>query len=291
MTIDLLIAYIIPFVHSKDGERGNKFMRMIEPVSSKVPYMTCSGNHEHHANFSHYDARFSMLGDRANPNQNAPISQRLNQHFHSFHMGPMQIIMFSTEFYYFTQFGWEQIRHQYHWLEEELKRANENRATRPWILVAGHRSIYCLKRAGADDEDTESQAECNTQTMERPILRKGIHMYNNTKTAPQYDLEILFQTYGVDFVFAGHEHVYGRLLPLYDNQIKSGQKSSNPYDHPNGPIHIITGSAGNKQEHGHFNANPKNWLAFHTKAYGYTRLVFKNRTNIILEQTSEEQVS
>src|SRR5699024_9804272 len=111
-------------------------MQMIEPVASRVPYMTCPGNHERKSNFSHYDARFSMIGDRHQPNHNSPLTQRLNNHYHSFHMGPVQIIMFSTEFYYFPDLsGWEQIRYQYQWLEDELKRANANRAQRPWIIV------------------------------------------------------------------------------------------------------------------------------------------------------------
>lgn len=57
-------------------------------------------------------------------------------------IGPAHIIMFSTEFYYYTQYGWEQIARQYQWLEEDLKRANANRGVRKWIIVMGHRSFF-----------------------------------------------------------------------------------------------------------------------------------------------------
>lgn len=38
-------------LNERSGEQGNDFMRSIEKVAAKVPYMTVPGNHEHHANF------------------------------------------------------------------------------------------------------------------------------------------------------------------------------------------------------------------------------------------------
>lgn len=154
-------------LHERDGEQGNDFMRSIEKVASKVPYMTCPGNHEHAGNFrletnkvfcckkysffnnfSHYDARFSMLGDRGHQLNNsghhaALLSSRINNHFHSMDIGPAHIILFSTEYYFYLLYGWKQIVRQYDWLEADLKKANENRAQRPWIIVMGHR--FALK--------------------------------------------------------------------------------------------------------------------------------------------------
>lgn len=39
----------------------------------------------------------------------------------SFNVGKAHIIMFSTEVYFFVEFGTAQIETQYHWLENELK--------------------------------------------------------------------------------------------------------------------------------------------------------------------------
>jgi hypothetical protein len=30
------------------------------------------------------------------------------------------------------------------WLENDLKKANESRSERPWIIVAGHHPMYCI---------------------------------------------------------------------------------------------------------------------------------------------------
>lgn len=82
-----------------------------------------------------------MLGDRDRPNTGAPLKSRLNNHYHSFNIGPAHFIMMSTEFYYFTYWGWEQIRYQYEWLEKDLIQANKERDKRPWIIVLGHKPV------------------------------------------------------------------------------------------------------------------------------------------------------
>lgn len=220
-------------------------MNSIESIAAQVPYQTCPGNHEKHANFSHYDARFSMLGDGHRPNHQAPLTQRLNNHFYSIDIGPAHIVMFSTEFYYYTEFGWEQIGRQFAWLEEDLKRANQNRAQRPWLIVVGHRSPYCMKsgKDAEDDEEPTKELECDPHLQERPIMRQGIHMHDDPKVPTQFALEQLFYKYGVDIHFYGHEHFYGRLLPVYNGTVRNGTRSANPYDNPNGPVLIVTGSA------------------------------------------------
>ena len=43
-----------------------------------------------------------------------------NNHFFSFNIGPVHIISFSTEFYYFIEYGIEQVKSQYDWLEQDL---------------------------------------------------------------------------------------------------------------------------------------------------------------------------
>lgn len=210
-------------------------MRSIQKVAARVPYMTCPGNHERYDNFSHYDARFSMIGDREHPNHKAPLTKRLNNHFYSLDIGPAHIVLFSTEYYYYTEYGWEQIERQYRWLDADLAKANKNRKQRPWIIVMGHRPLYCLKLG-----DLES---CDTVHQDRPHIRKGVHMHNDKNSPLQYGLEELFFKHGVDIQLYGHEHFYGRLFPLYNFTIMNSTNKSNPYENPSGPIHLTTGSA------------------------------------------------
>lgn len=218
----------------RKSKQGSDFMRSIEKIAARVPYLTIPGNHEKKDNFSHYDARFSMLGDRHAPEHSAPLSSRINNHFWSLDMGPAHILMFSSEFYYFTQFGWDQIERQFRFLEEDLQRANANRHIRPWIIVMGHRPLYCVK-VGDDS--------CDENMLERPDLRQGIHMHGDKSKPRQFGLEELFYKYGVDIQIYGHEHFYARLLPVYNYTLMNVTNDSNPYDNAKGPMHITTGSA------------------------------------------------
>ncbi len=176
------------------------------------------------SNFSNYDNRFSMVSGGSGEH---------NNHFYSINIGYAHVVFFSTEFYYSTQNGWDQIQRQYEWLENDLKEANkpENRVHRPWILTMGHRPLYCAK-VGDDS--------CHESFFERSFIRNGLHFKNTGDI--KYGLEQLFYKYGVDVQFYGHEHYYHRMFPIYNNKIFSGTKS-NPYENPKAPIHIISGSA------------------------------------------------
>jgi len=35
-------------------------------------------------------------------------------------IGPMHLVSISSEYYYYTEYGWEQIIRQYEWLERDL---------------------------------------------------------------------------------------------------------------------------------------------------------------------------
>lgn len=245
-----------------DAKVGDEFMRQIETIAAYVPYMTCVGNHENAYNFSNYVNRFSMMNEEG----------IINNHFYSFDIGPAHIIGFSTEFYFFYEYGWTQIVRQYEWLENDLKKANlpENRAKRPWIITMGHRPMYC----STDDAD-----DC---THKESIIRKGIPILK------AFGLEDLFYKYGVDLEFWAHEHVYERLWPVYDRNVYNGSYDF-PYTNPKAPVHIITGSAGCQERHDPFVKNPPAWSALRNADYGYTRMAILNNTHLYLEQVSDDK--
>ena len=195
----------------------------------------------------------------------------MNNHFYSFDLGPVHFISYSTEFYYFVEYGWTQIAVQYDWLKNDLAEATkpENRAKRPWIIVMGHRPMYC------------SSDHIGGCTMKDNIVRKGIPILKS------FGLEDLFYSYGVDLEIFGHEHNYERLFPIYDYKVFNGSVD-NPYKNPDAPIHLITGSAGNHELITPFKNIQPQWSAFRIPDYGYTRMHVVNSTHIDIEQISDK---
>ncbi|RMZ98494.1 iron zinc purple acid phosphatase [Brachionus plicatilis] len=244
---------------------GDAFFNQMQPIAAYVPYMTCPGNHEWQYNFSNYVSKFSM------PNGDGTKFGGDNNLFYSINIGPIHLISFSTEFYYFFDFGFKQIVNQYKWLEEDLKSANlpENRALRPWIITMGHRPMYCTN-ANKDD--------C-TNFDDR--VRTGLP-YVQT-----YGLEDLFYKYAVDVELWAHEHSYERLWPIYNYTVYNGSYEK-PYTNPKAPIHIVTGSAGCKENHNPFGPQ-KDFCAFRANDYGYTRMQAFNNTHLYFEQVSDDK--
>ncbi|KAK5986130.1 Purple acid phosphatase [Trichostrongylus colubriformis] len=170
-----------------DGRVGDQFLRQIEPIAAYVPYMTAVGNHER--------TEFESVLLR----QNFPFAQPLFFYLLlSFDLGSAHFVIFSTEFYFSTEYGWSQILNQWNWLIEDLSKANDNRANVPWILTFGHRPMYCSDFDGDDCTKYES------------IIRTGL-----PKTHA-YGLEKLFYEYGVDVEIWAHEHTYERMWPVYN---------------------------------------------------------------------------
>ncbi|KAM7375711.1 hypothetical protein PAMP_005493 [Pampus punctatissimus] len=248
-------------MHEDNARIGDEFMRQIQSIAAYVPYMTCPGNHEATYNFSNYRNRFSM------PGQTESL-------WYSWNLGMAHIISLSTEVYFYLQFGTELLFKQYEWLKKDLEEANkpENRAVRPWIITMGHRPMYCSN----DDQD-----DCTKFDSYVRLGRKDIK-------PPAPGLEDLFYHNGVDLELWAHEHSYERLWPVYGDKVYNGSKEQ-PYVNPKAPVHIITGSAGCREKHDSFNPNPKDWTAFRSSDYGYTRMQVVNATHVYLEQVSDDQ--
>lgn len=233
-----------------NGIVGDQFMRQIEPIAAYIPYMTVPGNHENAYNFSHYVNRFTMPGNNANL-------------FYSFDLGPAHFIGISNEFYFFTEFGWEQIPNQFAWLEKDLKKANANRKKVPWIITMGHRPMYCVS---ADSDDC---------TKYESIIRSGLPYVHS------YGLEDLFYKYRVDLEIWAHEHNYQRMWPLYNRTVYNG--TENPYRNPVAPVHIVTGSAGCQEHTDKIMRHTPPWSAFNAQEYGFSRMQIFNSTHLYLD--------
>ncbi|PNF29564.1 Acid phosphatase type 7 [Cryptotermes secundus] len=256
------ILHVGDFAYDMDSENGligDEFMKQIQPISAYVPYMTCPGNHEEAYNFSNYRARFNMPGN----------SEGL---WYSFNMGPVHFISVSTEVYYFLEYGLKLVTKQYAWLEQDLQEATspENRSVRPWIVMYGHRPMYC-SNTGDDD--------CTHYGTYTRVGLPFLHWFG---------MEKLLYDYGVDLVIWAHEHSYERLWPLYDYRVHNGSYEE-PYRDPGAPVHIISGSAGCKEDTSPFRGDLPYWSAFRSTDYGYMRMRIFNKTHLYMEQISVDK--
>jgi hypothetical protein len=248
--------------HSDNARVGDAYMNQIQSFAAYVPYMTCPGNHESSYNFSNYKSRFTMPGD-----------ERHNM-FYSINIGPMHLVSFSSEFYYYVEYGWQQIIQQYKWLERDLIEANkpENRAKQPWIVTMCHRPMYC--------DNSNDDEHC--PNLHDNLIRVGIPINH------LYGIEDLLYKYGVDVHFSAHEHSYERLWPVYNLTVCNGS-TNEPYRNPRAPVHIVTGSAGCSEGVDPFYRIPFPWCATHSDDYGYTRMTVHNATHLYMEQVSDDK--
>ena len=103
-------------------------------------------------------------------------------------------------------------------------------------------------------------------------------------------LEDLFYENGVDFQLWAHEHSYERLWPVYNNTVMNGTMDpKNPYNNPNAPVHLTTGSSGCQERHDAFIGNPKSWSAFRNNDYGFSEMKIFNATHIHVQQFSVDK--
>ncbi|PVD25439.1 hypothetical protein C0Q70_13095 [Pomacea canaliculata] len=294
LLLEILSGHLIPRIcrrhrAMKDGSDWSPKMMVYGDMGSRndraLPYL------QHNAHTGHFDAvlhvgdfAYDMHDNNARVGddfmrQIEPIAAYVpymtcvgNHEYAYWNIGPAHIISFNTEVYYYQYATTHNIKRQYDWLEADLKEANQpaNRAARPWIITMGHRPMYCSN----DDDDEMCRNPANP-------IRNGIAAF-------WPNLEDLFYKYGVDVEFYAHEHSYERLLPVYKGKVT--QKTLfEPYTNPRSPVHIITGSAGDKEGQEKFLHHPAAWSAFRSDDYGFTVMDIVNSTHLTLQQVSSDK--
>lgn len=247
---------------SNGGEMGRAFMREIDPIASQLPYMTCLGNHEggtdldHISSLYHYMHRFQMPGKG-----DAVHGDKGNNVFYSFDAGPAHIIAFSSEVYFWQLWDAEA---QFAFLQADL--AAVDRRKTPWIVTMAHRPMYCSNTDGDDCSKVHSN------------VRTGLPVFGKRR----YQLEKLFKEHKVDLAFWAHEHSYERTWPVFDNKVMNG--SSAPYVDPGATVHIVSGNAGCREGHDHFNGPRGSWSAVRSETYGYGKLRVLNASHLQWQQ-------
>ena len=187
-----------------EGQIGDQFLKTIEKVAARIPYMTAPGDRERFNHFIHYAYRFSM--------PNLPWPMPTNNLWYSFDMGLIHFVIYSSEVFFSGDDS--AVESMIVWLKNDLDKANMQRSARPWIIAMGHRPMYC-----SIDDANEDCAKKNSL----------VRTY----------LEELFNAEGVDLIIAGHYHHYERTWPVYkDHALQYNYKD------PMAPVHLTIGSLG-----------------------------------------------
>lgn len=171
----------------------------VSHFAAYVPYMTSPGNHESQFSFAAYLNWLPMPNISGSP------------FYHSFDYMGIHFTMISTEHNFSNGSAQQQ------WIIEDLKKAAANRKNVPWIVVVGHRPLYCT--------DLVLLKRCNE---EAPVFRSY--------------LEWILNMFKVDVYISGHNHQYERSFPVY--HLKATQKD---YIDPKAPVYIVDGAAGCKE--------------------------------------------
>lgn len=249
---------------SENGQVGDEYLRMIEPISATIPYMTAPGNHEGYNNYTHYKARFNMPYNEANNG---------TSYFYSFNLGAVHFVVYNSNAYFHsTPISICEADTQNNWLIQDLAEANANRDVRPWIIALAHHPLYCSQ----DWFESGSQNDCGK---EPSILKPYV--------------EDIFYKNGVDIVFQAHVHNYERDAAIYQNKtILSDYDDLHTHINANAPVFITSGNAGNVLGHNDpASTTPQPWARFLSNDYGYGRLNVFNKTHLYWEQFSSQALT
>jgi len=262
-----MILHTGDFAYDMDtngGTTADNFFRNIEPVASAFPYMVSHGNHEDgDVSLARYTESFRHMPNNSafSPSVKSINGLAPNNWFFSWDSGLVHYVSISTEIQggaMLARGGNQLIADQFKFLEADLIAANKNRHAVPWIIVNGHRSMYC-----SCDGDCDAEAE-----------QQRLGPWSNGT----YGFEKLLFEQGVDLFVNGHEHNYERMWPTYQN------KTTQSNVEPKAPIYIVTGAAGCKELHEPFTRPQPPRSAFRSNTFGYSKMTIFNHTHIRWQQ-------
>ncbi|GMY16493.1 probable inactive purple acid phosphatase 1 [Fagus crenata] len=182
----------------------DQFTAQVEPITSTVPYMIASGNHERD-----WPGTGSFYG---NMDSGGDVVCWLRICF-----------MYSTDYGMFrfciadTEHDWREGTEQYKFIEYCL--ATVDRQKQPWLIFLAHRVLGYSSCTSYAEEGS----------FEEPMGRES--------------LQKLWQKYKVDIAVYGHVHSYERTCPVYQN-ICTNEEKHYYKGTLNGTIHVVAGGGG-----------------------------------------------
>ena len=241
---------------SNNGTTGDNFMRNIEQIAASNNYMVSHGNHEDSAaNLAHYIERFRNMPSNAEPLYfETHNGEAINSLYFSWDQGLVHYVSISTEVFFNVRDKHTDGEVMKAWLRKDLKKANLNREQVPWVIVQGHRSLYCTC-----DKDCEFPAW-------------GLRI----------ELENILHEHGVDLFVNGHEHNYERTYPVHEGF--SDRSNINPH----ATIYVVSGAAGSHEMHEPFTLKQPEWSAFRSNSFSYSRMLVHNSTHLHWQQVQTD---
>ncbi|CAM6083490.1 unnamed protein product [Calypogeia fissa] len=170
----------------------DQFLEQVEGFTSRVPFMTASGNHERDfpltGSFYNTSDSGGECGVPAQTLFTMPATNRAN-YWYKTDYGMFRFCIADSEH------DWRAGTEQYAFLEECMRTVD--RQKQPWLIFIAHR---VLGYSSGYDYALEG-------TFGEPWGRD--------------DLQILWQKYKVDLAFYGHVHNYERTCPVYQVRVSS----------------------------------------------------------------------
>jgi predicted MPP superfamily phosphohydrolase len=216
------------------------FFNQGKPLIEAAPMYPVWGNHEFATRIPY--RRFDFPSD--------DFASRIRNGFgnYSFDSGPVHVAVVNTDPYVLVAAGISDARlgersRTYRFLERDLANTDE-----PWKLVFLHRPPYSAAEHG-----------------------------------PQGDVQALtplFDRYGVDVVFGGHDHGFQRSKPIYDGQVAPAGY---------GTTYIVSAGAGARLYDLDI-ANNAGWLANAVKDYNYSTIDVNGNTMNITTKNRDGQI-
>ncbi|KAG0498872.1 hypothetical protein HPP92_003563 [Vanilla planifolia] len=229
----------------------DQFTSQVEPITSAVPYMIASGNHERDwpGSGSFYDTMDSggECGVLAETMFYVPAENRA-KFWYSTDFGMFRFCIADTEH------DWREGSEQYKFIEHCL--ASADRQKQPWLIFAAHRVLGYSSSFFYGQEGTFAE----------PMGRSN--------------LEPLWQKYRVDIAFFGHVHNYERTCPVYQSQCVSNERS-NYGGTMNGTIHVVAGGGGSHLSD--FSNVQTSWSIYKDLDFGFVKMTAFNHSSLLFE--------
>lgn len=241
----IMLGNLADDFNSGSGPVAEEFMKMIQPVATQVPIMVCAGNHEKLDNYNSYSSRFHM------PN---------TKFYYTYTVGFVRFVAIHTEAFV-EEF--DKIETMMEYLRKVLNRSREDRIAYPWLIVYGHRPLYCISKT--QFEACEDEASVIRKHIEDEIFKNEVDIYVNS-----------------------HVHSYQRTHPVFKKVVTSYfDDENNMYLNPLSTIYVTTGAIG-QGDQDEMEELGLEWMGKKKEELSFSVMTVFNDTHLFWEQISAD---